>query len=310
MNEVEIKRIDTRFENCRLKDSRREKDLLTSIIEQGIREPLQCVIQPEKPLILLDGFKRLRCSVKLGQFSVPVVSLGCDEAAAILQLIRLSNEKSLNILEQAALVDTLKDTHSMSIVEIARHLERSPAWVSVRAGILHEMTPLVKDAVFSGRFPVRSYMYNLRQFTRVNKIKNTEIDTFVTSVSGKGLSTRDIETLAYGYFRGGQQVKEQVQQGNLDWTLKQMRRSDIVSSAENDSLTDFEQRTIKDLELVQKYMGRVTYELCDGRLQSPSFFTTAYLLAEGILDKTDFFIKTIQEFYDQRKQKSRDFCPL
>lgn len=310
MNEIEVKEIDTRFEKCRLKDKRRENDLLTSMAEQGIREPLQCVMQPGEPLILLDGFKRLRCSLKLGINVIPVISLGCDEASAILQLLRVSNEKSLSILEQAALVDTLKDTHNMSVVNIARHLERSPAWVSVRLGIVNEMTPVIKEAVFSGCFPVRSYMYNLRQFTRVNKIKKKEVDTFVSSVSGKGLSTRDIETLAYGYFRGGQELKKQIQHGNLDWTLKQMRHSEIISSSENDSFTELEQRTIKDLELVQKYMGRVAYEICDCRLESPSFFTTAHLLSEGILNKIDFFTKTIRRFYGQREQKSRDTHPL
>ena len=55
----------------------------------------------------------------------------------------------------------------------------------------------------SGQFPVRAYMYNLRTFTRVKKVPGKEIDTFVQAVAGKSLSTRDIETLAYGYFHGG-----------------------------------------------------------------------------------------------------------
>ena len=300
MKEIEISQIDTRFEGFRLKDKSQEKFLLGSILEQGIREPLQCVVKPGEQLILLDGFKRLRSAVKLGIKVVPVVSLGSDEAGAILQLIRLSNVQGLSILEQAILVDELKGTYGMSTMEIARYLERSPAWVSVRLGIIGEMSSVVKEAIFSGRFPVRSYMYTLRQFTRVKGIKKSEIDAFVHSVSGKGLSVRAIETLAHGFFKGGQNLKEQIMQGNLDWTLNQLRQ-DVGS--DTNSLSECESKTLKDLELAQRCIGRIPYEIKDLRLNSPSFFATAHLLVENILGKMNYFIKVLEEFYDQRREK-------
>ena len=300
MKEVEINQIDTRFEGYRLRDKNQEKVILNSILEQGIREPLQCVVKPEKQLILLDGFKRLRSAVKLEIKVVPVVSLGNDEAGAILQLIRLSNVQGLSIPEQAVLVDELKGTYGMSVMEIARHLERSPAWVSVRLGIIGEMSSVVKEAIFSGHFPVRSYMYTLRFFTRVKGIKKSEIDAFVNSVSGKGLSIRAIETLAHGFFKGGQNLKEQILQGNLDWTLNQLRQ-DAVNNT--DSLSECESKTLKDLELAQRCIGRIPYEIKDLRLKSPSFFATAYLVAGNILGKMNYFIKVLEEFYDQRREK-------
>jgi len=300
MKEVEITQIDTRFEGYRLKDKNQEKVILSSILEQGIREPLQCVVKPEEQLILLDGFKRLRSASKLGIKVVPVVSLGSDEAGAILQLIRLSNVQGLSILEQAVLVDELKGTYGMSAMEIARHLERSPAWVSVRLGIIGEMSPVVKEAIFSGRFPVRSYMYTLRQFTRVKGIKKSDIDAFVHSVSGKGLSIRAIETLSHGFFKGGQSLKEQILQGNLNWTLNQLRQDAMNNT---DSLSECESKTLRDLELAQRCIGRIPYEIKDLRLKSPSFFATAYLVAGNILGKMNYFIKVLEEFYDQRREK-------
>lgn len=300
IREVEISEIDTHFEGMRLRDKHQEKTILNSILEQGIREPLQCVVKPEGQLILLDGFKRLRSSVKLGIKVVPMVSLGGDEATAIIQLLRLSNARGLSILEQAALVDELKGTYGMSTMEIASHLERSPAWVSVRLGIIGDMSSVVKEAVFAGRFPVRSYMYTLRRFTRVNKNRKSEIDTFVKSVSGKGLSTRAIETLAHGFFRGGQNLKEQILQGNLEWTLAQLRRD---TTSNTDSLTEQEAKALRDLELAQRCIGRIPYEIKDPRLKSPSFFTTAHLLAEGILSKMNFFIKTLEGFNDRRREE-------
>lgn len=301
MQEVEISEIDIRFENMRLKDKVREKILLTSIFQYGIKEPLKCVVKKDGELILLDGFKRLRCCINLKLHIVPVVSLGSDETTAILELIRVSNNQSLNILEQAAFVDELRDKYNMSTREIAGHLERSPAWVCVRSGIMDEMSETVKDAVFSGKFPVRSYMYNLRLFTRVNSIKKSEIDIFVKSVSGKGLSTRDIEILVYGYFRGGNELKKQITQGNIDWTLKQMKKSNVCSSSDENSLNELERNAINDLELVQKYMEKISSGIKDVKLNSPPFLATAHLLVEGILSKINIFTKNMEEFYDQRK---------
>jgi len=297
--EVEITQIDRRYEEFRLENKIDERILLNSILESGIRDALLCVIDSKENIILLDGFKRLRCAIRLRIHTVPTLSLGSDEVDGILQFIRLSNARSLNILEQSALVDQLNGTHGMRIKQIAHHLERSPAWVSVRLGMIQEMTTIVRKAVFSGQFPVRAYMYNLRTFTRVKKVPKKEIDTFVQAVAGKSLSTRDIEMLAYGYFHGGDYLKEQIEQGKLEFTIKQLRRKDVLS--EDHTLKPQEQRVIKDLELVQKYMGSVRNTLTNKCLCTESFFRAADLLVEGILSKLHDFQSHLQDFHDKRR---------
>ncbi len=299
INEVEITQIDRRYEEFRLENKIDERIISNSMLECGIRDALLCVVDAKENIVLLDGFKRLRCAIRLKIHTVPTISLGSDEVDGILQFIRLSNARSLNILEQSALVDQLNGTHGMRIKQIAHHLERSPAWVSVRLGMIQEMTTVVRKAVFSGQFPARAYMYNLRTFTRVKKIPKKEIDTFVLAVAGKSLSTRDIETLAYGYFHGGDYLKEQIKQGNLEFAIKQLRRKDLVS--EDHTLEPQEQRVIKDLELVQKYMRSVRNTLADKCLCSKSFFLVADLLVEGILSKHQDFGKCLQDFYDKRR---------
>ena len=101
-----------------------------SILEHGIREPLQGVDSREVR-ILLNGFKRYRCARKLGIEVVPYESLGDDEAFGIIQLIRIANARSLGMLEQARLIDELRSAHKMAVAEIATLLERSPSWVSI-----------------------------------------------------------------------------------------------------------------------------------------------------------------------------------
>ena len=305
MEQIEARHIDRSYEKFRLKDKNREKNLLESIINHGVNEPLKCIYKGDDNYILLDGFKRLRCCGMIKLSIVPVTCLGNDEVSAMLHLIRMSNSNNLNILEQAAFVDELYQKHKLSVKEIAYQVERSPSWVSVRLGILHEMSDIVREAIFSGSFPVRSYMYTLRQFTRVNKISKNDMDEFVKAVSGKNLSTRNIETLVYGYFRGGKHLKSQIESGNISWTLKQMSRINTLTEEEKMLLNETELKTIRELEIVQKYMEKTGHNLKNRELKSESFLNTAAMLIKGILSRIDNFKKTLQEFCnDTPRQKT------
>lgn len=295
--QIEITDLDLRYENYKLKSPVSEKILLNSILEHGIRDPLQGVdTQNEK--ILLDGFKRYRCAGKLNIGVVPYISLGSDEALAIIQLIRLSNAKSLSIVEQARWVDELKNVYQMGTADIARSLEKSKAWVSVRSGIIAEMSDCVKDNIFKGKFPVYSYMYTLRQFMRINGIGKKDIDQFVESVAGFGLSTRDIELLAHGYFKGSNEFRRQIRNGNLSWGLKSLKES---SQAGRDC-TEVERAMLSTLELTQKYMQRLIVKFKDNRYKTGSFYAQANLVSGGILRLLEPFAKDLREFHDRSGQ--------
>ena len=169
--EIELSELDLRYESFRLKQAALEERLLGSIAQRGIEEPLEGVDLPaadrqagvEERRILLNGFKRYRCARKLRLSTVPYSSLGPDETAGILSLLRTSPHRALSLLEQAAFIDELKQARQMSVAEIAAELSRSKAWVSVRLGLIAQMPPPVRRQLFAGAFPVYSYMYTLRQ---------------------------------------------------------------------------------------------------------------------------------------------------
>ena len=153
IREVELSQIDLRYEGHRMKQPRLEERLLSSIAQRGIQEPLEGAFLTEAH-VLLNGFKRYRCALKLHLPAVPFHSLGQDEITAITNLLRLSNRKPLGLLEQARFIDDLKESCGMSVGDIAEELERSRAWVSMRLGLLARMSPKVRDVLFAGAFPV------------------------------------------------------------------------------------------------------------------------------------------------------------
>lgn len=297
---VEIRELDMRYEHCRLASPGAENVLLCSIRKYGIRDPLQGVDAGSRH-ILLDGFKRYRCAKSLHINTVPYRMIASDEATGMLALIRLSNAQSLTIIEQARLIEELRNVYKMTSVDIAAQLEKSTSWVSMRAGLLHEMSETVTEKIFKGEFPTYSYMYTLRQFIRMNAIAKKDIDDFVIAVSGKHLSIRDIEALAHGYFKGGESIRQQIQQGNIQWSLSRLKENERKGQSD---CSELEQAMVRDLEITQKYMQRVTCKSKDQRFKSNSFFAQANLLAGGILRQMDGFNQAIKEFYDTTGEAS------
>lgn len=302
---IELSDIDLRYESYRLRSRTEEQHLTTSILTHGIRDPLQGVATDDGLKILLNGFKRVRCARKLNIEIVPWYSLGQDEAVGILELLRRSTARHLTILEQARLIDELQGVHAMTTGDIALLLEKSKAWVSVRTGIMNEMSECVKTAVFTGRFPAYAYLYVLRPFIRINAVTKKEVNAFVTAVSGKDFSIREIRMLAHGYFKGSDALRSQIEEGNVPWCLKQLKET----SRPETGCTGDELRMLADLDQVLRKMRRVAVTSYDNRLRSGAFFAQANLFTKEIVDQMTSFEQSMRALHDRSGQASGNLLP-
>lgn len=212
-------------------------------------------------------------------------------------------------------IEELRSVQKLCVGEIARLLEKSKAWVSVRVGLTQEISKEVMEKLFKGEFPVYSYMYTLRPFMRINKISRKEADEFVRLTAGesplvweeKSLSVREIDRLAHGYFRGGEEFREQLRNGNLNWIMRRMPENNQNS----ESLNETERTAVRELEIVLKYMQRIissqirglSYKMPDTRLgRGGEFHAQVNILAGGIIREMEKFTKTIKELYDRSGQ--------
>jgi hypothetical protein len=291
---VELSSFDLRYQHHRLRDDAREARLLASIAERGIENPLEGMDTPTGRF-LLNGFKRFRCATKLDIHCVPYQSLGEEEATGILNLMRVSTDKALGILEQARFIVDLLTVHGLSLAEVAQTLGRSKAWVSMRRTLLAEISPPIQEILFRGTFPVYCYLYTLRSFRRMNGVKQEQIEQFVKAVAGKRLSVRDIEQLARAYFLGPASLREAIDTGKLTWSLEQMKN--VPDDVEG--CNEFERLMLQDLELVGKYLRRVMTKCQDPRLKSRAFHAQAHLLTGGLLSSFDSFQERMKEFHDR-----------
>jgi len=295
--EIEISSLDLRYEGLRLKKRTQEADLLSSMAERGIEEPLEGVDKEGKHL-LLNGFMRVRCARKLGIMKVPYVSIGDDEATGMVRLLRVPKTEGLTILEQAAFIEELSSQEGLSVAEITELVSRSKAWVSMRLGLLRDMTATTRKKLMQGRFSVYAYMHFLRPFMRMNSVSRQDIEEFVEALSGKKLSVREIELLANGFFRGPDSFREQIVAGNVSVSLDQLQQI----PADPEGCNDFERGLLKDLETLGRYMQRVMGKINDTRLKSRPFHAEANLLSAGILSRTSAFTQIMRSFYDRSGQ--------
>ena len=295
--EVELSSLDLRYEGYRMKNAGLEGRLLTSMVQQGIQEALEGV-EVQGASILLNGFKRYRCARKLQLRTVPYAAVGEDEAAGIINLLRIANNRGLSILEQAAFLDELNTTRHLSVAQIAQELSRSKSWVSMRLGLIAEMSAAIRSKLFSGAFPVYPYMYTLRRFMRMNGVTAEQVEQFVTALSGKHLSVREVEQLAEGYFRGPDSFRQEILKGNLALPLKWLR--EVPQNPEGCS--EFERVLLGDLEITQKYMQRVMGKTQDQRLKSRVFHAQANLLSAGILSRVPAFNQSLKQLHDRSGQ--------
>jgi len=302
--ETELSTIDLRYESYRVKSPAQEAQLLASIAERGIDEALEGVDAGQER-ILLNGFKRYRCARKLGLGTVPYTALAEDEASAILTLLRLPKKRTLSILEEARFLDDLTTVHKLTVGDIAELVSRSKSWVSMRLGLIGEMSERVREKLFSGAFPVYSYMYTIRQFMRMNGEGKQDVEELVEALSGKKLSVREIEQLAHGYFRGPESFREEIRQGNLALVLRSLKQVPPNPDGSN----EFERVLLKDLGTVEKYMRRVLTKCRDRRLKTRVFHAQANLLSAGILSRLPAFTQALRELYDRSADTPGDLPP-
>ena len=295
--DLELGDLDLRYQSYRLRQPRREEALLSAIAREGIREPLVGVCRDATP-ILLDGFKRARCARTLHLQVVPFASWGADEVAGMLQLLRADRQHALTLLEQARFVDELHTECGLSAADIARQLGRSLAWVTVRLGLLRELSPVVRDALFAGAFPVYAYLYTLRPFRRLKRVTAADLDQFVGALRGQKLSVRQIQGLAHGFFRGPPSFRQELLQGHLTLALRRLEEA----PPDPDSCSEPERIFLQDLEQTQKAMLRVIGKSQDPKLASAPFRAQANLLTAVLLNQAAAFLRTLRQIHDRTGQ--------
>jgi ParB/RepB/Spo0J family partition protein len=103
--------VEPGFNNRTPKNAEPDDGLIQSIIENGVKQPIQVRYKDRKQsgFFIVDGERRWRASAKAGKGSIPVVNLGfCgDKEALAISCIVSGNQKPLNRKESLASIRKL-----------------------------------------------------------------------------------------------------------------------------------------------------------------------------------------------------------
>jgi hypothetical protein len=181
----------------------------------------------------------------------------------------------------------------MSVTQIAMHLGCSPAWVSLRLGMIQQMSALIRQKVLSGSFPPRAYLYGVRPFTRVKEASGADADRFVTAVSGRGLSTREIFLLCKVYFQGNRALRVRIEQGDVEQVLEALSSQQVPDGGSGI------QATLDNMRSLVAGMDHLIASLAQLPLDGDIAPLQAHLACAPLLKRIRPFIRSVREFYDR-----------
>jgi ParB-like chromosome segregation protein Spo0J len=137
---------------------------------------------------LVDGFKRLRASRRLGWNSLRVHMLAFDEATATAVIGALHEQRGLTELEEGWIVRSLCREHGLSQGAVARLLRRHKSWVSRRLLLVEGLEQAVQGDVRLGLLSPRSAL-------AVAALPRGNQRCAASLMMERGMTTRQAETL-------------------------------------------------------------------------------------------------------------------
>jgi ParB/RepB/Spo0J family partition protein len=192
--EVEIDRLDMRYEALRVRAPERERRILASLSEIGQIVPVVVVSADEasERLVLVDGYRRVRALRRLHQDVVLGVQWELPEIDALLLRRSLSIGNGETSLEQAWLLDELRQRFNLSLSDLARRFDRSSSWVSRRLALVRELPGTVQDLIREGRIIAHAAAKHLVPLARAN---SEHCERLANNIAPLHLSSRQIGEL-------------------------------------------------------------------------------------------------------------------
>ena len=94
-------------------------------------------------------------------------------------------------------------------------------------------------------------------------------------------------------------MKAQMKNSDLNWCLQELKSRSQIQSAGQSELLDSEKKIIRDLEILQDVMSRLSLRAAREGQGQPAFRVQAELLTSGVLSRIEKFTLILRGFYDR-----------
>jgi len=210
MRELELHQLDLRYEELRVRSPARERGLYASLDECGQQVPIVVVAledDPQRFLVIDDGFKRIRALRRLKRDTVGATVLDLGETEALVLGGALGMVPGLSGLEQGWLVAELQRSRGLSAQELGRRFGRSPSWVSRRLGLVQDLPESVQEHIRRGKIPAQAAMRSLVPLARAAP---KDCEKLAQAIAGQGLTSREIQVLYRAWQDGSALIRQRL----------------------------------------------------------------------------------------------------
>ena len=206
--EVDLHRLELRFAQVRVLDSRAVEQLARSIEQSG--QLIACVAVPEdasQRLILVDGYRRIAALRRLRRDTAWVECWACDLTQALLSMLARANARPLGVFEEALLLRELVHGQGLSQHELARRSGRDVSWVSRRLQLVCALPDSVLAAVRNGSVSTWAATRVLAPLARANAEHAAQL---LGALDSTPLSTRELERWFQHYQSSARATRERL----------------------------------------------------------------------------------------------------
>ena len=204
--QVDLHRLELRFEATRIVDTAAVQRLADSIQEHG--QLVACIAaddQDRGALVLIDGYRRQSALNRLGADTALVQCWHCPVGPALAQMLAHSFSRAFDPMEEALMLRELIDSMGLSQREAARQCARDVSWVQRRLVLLGA---LPQDLVQAVRNSLVSSWAGSRILAPLARANSEHASQLLVSMGSDPLSTRELQAW-FCHYQGAQHKQRQ-----------------------------------------------------------------------------------------------------
>lgn len=247
--ELKLSMIGETYGHLRLVNPRAEKQMQASLAHYGQMSPVVVCRAPDEGYELLDGFKRLRATRRIGTqqtLMARVLQIGARAAkAAVLQLNWAS--QSVSDLEEGWVVHALCREDGLTQAEVGELVGRGRSWVSRRLSLVERLCDEVQSQLRLGLI-TKSVGRELARVPRGTQ------EPLLETIIAHGLSSRQVALLVALYLKSSRQQQERLLEAPREVLAEQGKSP---APAQDARLSKAGNRLLRELSWMERSCSQV-----------------------------------------------------
>ena len=205
IREVDFHLLDLRYSHTRINDPKALLRMQNSINTYGQIVPVLAILEKDR-FVLIDGYLRYGALQACGRdcLKVQVVE---GEPDSLINLLVTSDDRQMEAIEQAGLIQELHHRFSYSFAEIAKRLGKDKGWVKRRLDLVESLPKEVMEAVMNGTVSSWAASRVLVPLSRANEQDCLDL---TKKIIADPLSTRELVCLYDHYQKSARTVRDRI----------------------------------------------------------------------------------------------------